>query len=155
MNIQELSKIKIVVTAQPVQDEPREFKVIDFPSIKKIEYTEQTIQPTDEYTQARTVEVWSFTLRGKWQPCTANECESDEQDLTVSGVCRKGDNPENHWAIVGLAVQAGNGRIMVKPNAVFFQKVQTAESQDHDEQPTEWEKVVKAYSNDITPIIEK
>jgi hypothetical protein len=152
MNLQELNKIKIVVTAQPVQDEPKRFKVTDFPSIKDISYTEQTIQPTDEYAQARTVEVWSFILRGKWQPDTPNECESDEQALTVSGICRKGDNPENHWSIVALAVQAGNGLVMVKPNAVFFQKVQQAESPDHDAQPDEWEKVVKAYSNDILPV---
>lgn len=156
MNIQELKQIKIVVNAQPVQDEPKRFKVTDFPSVKDISYEERYTQPTDEHAQGKPYTVWAFNLRGKWQPDTANECESDEQTLTVSGVCRKGENPDNHWAMVALAVQMGNGLVMVKPNAVFYKQVKTAEEQaETEEQPAEWEKIVTAYSNDILPVTEE
>lgn len=157
MNIKQLNKIKIVVLAEPKAGEPKLFRVVDFPDIKDISYMEKTIQPTDEYTQAKTYKVWEFNLSGKWQPETPKEIESDVQPVTISGLCRAGENPENYWSKVALAVQLGDGLVSIKPNIIYFEKVLNANERndEHDEQPQETRKVIKAYADDVLPIIEK
>lgn len=160
MNINELNKIKITVLAQPQKDTPRAFLVSDFPSVKQIYYEEKTIQPDNEQEQAKKIKVWSFNLQGKWQPLdNSKEIESDVQCLTITGMDNATANPENSWSLVALAVQEGNGLVMVTPRAVFFQEVKKAKqertTEQAEEEEKEYKKIVTCYDTDITPITEK
>lgn len=160
MKLSELNKINIKVLAQPQKDTARGFKVTDFPAVTDIHYEEKTIQPENEQEQAKKIKVWSFNLYGKWQPLdNSKEIESDVQCLTVTGIDNATANPENSWSLVALAVQEGNGLVMVTPRVVFFQEVKKAEQERTTEESEqvlkEYEKIVTCYDTDITPITEK
>ena len=156
MNLEQLKKTNPQIPAQAVQDEPREFKVIDFPSIKEISYDTVQVQPKDEYDTVKVYNVWEFRISGKWQPVTKWEFESDTQTLIVSGLVRENENPENFYSKVAIAVIAGNGHIMVKPNFVGYKAIVTSKRHDeHEEQPKEYVQEIKAYYNDILPVTEQ
>lgn len=160
MNLSELNKIKIQILAQPQKDTTRAFFVSDFPSIKQIHYEEKTIQPANEQEQAKKIKVWSFNLYGKWQPIdNSKEIESDTQCLTVTGMDNATANPENSWSLVALAVQEGQGFVMVTPRAVFFQEIKKAEqertTEENEQVAKEYEKIVTCYDTDIQPITSK
>lgn len=156
MNLQELKQTNPQVPAQAVQGEPREFKVIDFPSIKQIDYDTVTVQPKDEYDTAKVYNVWQFVVKGKWQPISKWEFESDTQELIVSGLVRDNENPENFYSKVAIAVITGNGHIMVKPNFVgYIEQKQSGRNDEHEGQPKEYRLEIKAYHNDILPVTEQ
>ena len=135
LDMKEINKMEVKIPAKPVKEVKSMFKVTGIDGVNDINFIEKEVAINEYDTEKR--RYYSFKVYGVFLPETAEQTQSHETFIEVSGLERDDKSAENAWAETILKIQkAASDVLLVLPRFIRY---------------VEGEPIAVGYTNDFEP----